>query len=605
VQQRRDVGNELVVVIIIRSTFECSRGLLLIDLTALCAVFRKSIRMPSGQQVTLKEELAEGGFAVVMRASNGHTTFALKRMVVGPGRGVVVPDKLQRAQTEVELLKRAHAASPELVVRLVEHLLDADAGLAWLLMEFAPLGSLKERLDALPLQRMHFAALVPLLVQVATALADLHALEPCIVHRDVKCENVLFFAHDRVKLCDFGSAKAGRSVPRTSRDIADAESDIEANTTPAYRAPEQVDLFSKLEQGPAVDAWAFGVLMFLALHGRHAFGGGEGGLSSLATFEWPDDTPGVPPTAERVCRMLLDKDPASRSSMRRLLATLAPMAKLQVPARHRHERTPKEDEGDASASAPKPRRLVSPRPVEPAPQAPTAPAPAPAPPTASLFASIDLVALGTVQAATQFLAQLHAALFADRDRRVVCECLAPAGVAFFSTFRAGWLRFTTVDAISGTFLAQYCELLAQKAALLGRYRVLDGSYALLCSAQEAPLFDAACAQVALQLCQGVVVLLGPLVAAAEQLNEEQRACAASAVGLVTEASRALLLASHVLSRNRSPECVALQDEFALGWRRCSRLFQWAAERRLPVQLFALPADVPTFDGAFVIPLATR
>jgi hypothetical protein len=311
--------------------------------------------------------------------------------------------------------------------------------------------------------------------------------------------------------------------------------------------------------------------------------------------------------------MLLVKDPASRCSMRRLLATLAPMAKLQVPARHRHERTPKEDEGDASSSssdcAPKPRKLVSPRPVEPAPQAPTAPAPVPAPvsptATASMFASIDLVALGTVQAATQFLAQLHAALFADRDRRVASECLAPAGMAFFSTFRAGWLRFATVDAISGTFLAQYCEFLAQKAALLGRYRVLDGSYALLCSAQEAPLFDAPCAQVALKLCQGVVALLGPLVAAAEELNEEQRACAASAVGLVTEASRALLLASHVLSRNRSPECVALQDEFALVWRRCGRLFQWAAERRLPVQLFALPADVPTFNGAFVIPLATR
>lgn len=581
---------------------------------------RDTVRMPSGQLIKIKAALAEGGFAIVFKASNAsHTPFALKRLVHSN-----VADRRARAVAEIDLMRRANAASPEHTARLVESVVDDVHGLAYLLVEFATDGSLKDRLDAAPVGRLAFGELAPWFVHVAIALSDLHALEPPIVHRDVKLENVLLFdGGRRAKLCDFGSARAGRSTPRSAREIADAEDDIAQHTTPAYRAPEQVDLYSAQELGPMVDCWAFGVALFLALYGRHAFGGGEGGLSSLSdSLEFPD-VPGVPKQAPMLCRMMLVKSPKQRATMRAMLATLAPLARMDLPKRHASSAA-----RSAPPPAPAPRRArdsdesesdddddVQPTAAPARAVQPAAVAAASTSATSDLveqtwrlgaaslcFFQVDLVALGTIEASAAFLKRLHELLFTGH-RSMAAECLAPRGVAFFRAFRDGWLRALAMDALAAQFLADYAHLLAQKAVLLNRYAVLDGNFALAHDAPPAAVLDGACAQLALQLCSSCMLVLGPLVAAADSLNEAQRACAASAAALVTEASNAFVLASHVLSRNGSPECVALAGgEYVLVFARIQRLFAWAATRRLPVELFALPPTPPVFNGQFVVPL---
>jgi eukaryotic-like serine/threonine-protein kinase len=105
-------------------------------------------------------------------------------------------------------------------------------------------------------------AVIALMTQVAEGLSAAHAAG--IVHRDLKPENV-FITHDgRVKILDFGLAKfsAGAESPLTLPGVT--------MRTVGYMAPEQL-------RGQAVDAradvFAFGVMLYEVITGRHPFRG--------------------------------------------------------------------------------------------------------------------------------------------------------------------------------------------------------------------------------------------------------------------------------------------------------------------------------------------
>ena len=74
-------------------------------------------------------------------------------------------------------------------------------------------------------------------------------------------ENFLVSKSYQIKLCDFGSATTAVYQPDNSwsankRNLL--EDDIAKQTTPMYRAPEMLDLYSNYKIDSQVDIWALG-----------------------------------------------------------------------------------------------------------------------------------------------------------------------------------------------------------------------------------------------------------------------------------------------------------------------------------------------------------
>ncbi len=129
--------------------------------------------------------------------------------------------------------------------------------------------------------------------QMCRALAHTHGLGVC--HRDIKPQNLLVDTHThRLKLCDFGSAKA-RAPParcrrrrrRAARPDARArgaqmlvrgEPNIAYICSRYYRAPELI--FGATDYTTAIDLWSVGCVMAELLLGQPLFPG-ESGVDQL------------------------------------------------------------------------------------------------------------------------------------------------------------------------------------------------------------------------------------------------------------------------------------------------------------------------------------
>ena len=140
-----------------------------------------------------------------------------------------------------------------------------------------------------------------LLTQTADALAVAHRAG--IVHRDVKPANLLITPDRRVKVTDFGIARAAddAQITRTGAVMG----------TPQYLSPEQA------RGNPAVsasDVYSLGVVGFECLTGRRPFEADSPVATALAHIQQPvPDLPAdLPDDLRTIVARALAKDPAER-----------------------------------------------------------------------------------------------------------------------------------------------------------------------------------------------------------------------------------------------------------------------------------------------------
>ncbi|HVE66738.1 MAG TPA: serine/threonine-protein kinase, partial [Thermoanaerobaculia bacterium] len=255
--------------------------------------------------------LGAGGMGTVYRA---HDTRLKRNVAIKVLSDAVThdPERLARFEREARLLaaiNHPHIAGI--------HGIDEAGGQQFLVMELVEGETLWDRLasGALPLGESLEVAR-----QISEALEAAH--EKGIVHRDLKPSNVQVGRDGRVKLLDFGLAKAlepdlsGSGVDSLSRSPTISHQMTGVGVilgTAAYMSPEQV-------RGRSVDRradiWALGVVLYEMLTGRRLFAG-ETVSDTLASVlktdpDWsllPAETPAI---VRRLLARCLERDPKQR-----------------------------------------------------------------------------------------------------------------------------------------------------------------------------------------------------------------------------------------------------------------------------------------------------
>ncbi|GAC1440534.1 MAG: Stk1 family PASTA domain-containing Ser/Thr kinase [Mycobacteriales bacterium] len=247
----------------------------------------------------LDRPVARGGMATVYTATDTRLDRVVAVKVMRPALAED-PDFVARFAREARAAARL--SSPE-VVAVHDQGTDPTTNTAYLVMEYVAGRTLRDVIrDGGPLSP---SRALSLLEPVLRALSAAHAAG--LVHRDVKPENVLLGDDGRVKVADFGLARAVET------------SNLTATTglligTVAYLAPEQVE---KGYADPRTDVYAAGILLWEMLTGTPPYDGDS--PLSVAYRHVNDDVPppsavvqGIPPAVDALAVKATRRDPSQR-----------------------------------------------------------------------------------------------------------------------------------------------------------------------------------------------------------------------------------------------------------------------------------------------------
>jgi Tol biopolymer transport system component len=211
------------------------------------------------------------------------------------------PQRLLRFQREAKLL--ASLNHPNIATI---HGLEDSGGTSYLVMELVPGDTLAQRIKrdgAVPVDEA-----LTIAKQIVDALEAAH--EKGIIHRDLKPANVKLTPEGKVKVLDFGLAKAF-SGDTLIDDMSNSPTLSMAATmqgvilgTAAYMSPEQA-------RGKAVDKrtdiWAFGCLLYELLTGKPTFHGEDITDILAAVVRAEPDWAALPPKIPSAIRTLLSR----------------------------------------------------------------------------------------------------------------------------------------------------------------------------------------------------------------------------------------------------------------------------------------------------------
>jgi len=332
---------------------------------------------PAGRYEIVRQ-IGQGAMATVYlaRQLDLDRDVALKELDrVGIGRPAVLAQRFLR---EARL---AGSLSHPNIVTVYEYF--EDAGRPFIAMEHAQRGSLREHITNLSLSQT-----IGVLDSLLAALT--HAETRGIVHRDIKPENILVTADGRIKIADFGIARAysvigGTLLTATGTTVG----------TPMYMAPEQA---TGKQISIATDLYAVGTVAFEMLLGRVPFGTGESPLAILwqhINEAHPDPRalrPDLDPGLSRWVEQLLAKDAADRPPSAAAASDALEEIALELLGSRWRRDAPLLAPAPANPPAAEPDQLAPRAPVATGPRHAVAPARDPADPGATRAAEIAVVA---------------------------------------------------------------------------------------------------------------------------------------------------------------------------------------------------------------------
>jgi eukaryotic-like serine/threonine-protein kinase len=254
----------------------------------------------------LLQRVGSGGMATVFKAEDLDLRRIVAVKLLHPG---LTGDALFLRRFQQEAHAAANLSHPNIVT--VHDIGVAESETAgnryFIVMEFVPGRVLKQVIrehiaetgEPLPVPRA-----LELAIQIAAGIGYAHRAG--LVHCDVKPQNVIVTPDDRVKVADFGIARA--------MSQASISGGNRLWGTPHYMSPEQS---SGEPATPASDVYAIGVILFEMLTGRVPFDAETLPALALKHMQEPpppvsEFNPMVPVQLEQIIKKVLSKEPASR-----------------------------------------------------------------------------------------------------------------------------------------------------------------------------------------------------------------------------------------------------------------------------------------------------
>ncbi|MCH7548037.1 MAG: protein kinase [Candidatus Krumholzibacteriota bacterium] len=220
------------------------------------------------------------------------------------------PERLARFDREARTLATLQHANIASIYGF-----ESAGDVRFLVMELVDGEDLSDRLQsgAIPIDEA-----IDLAVQLAEGMAAAHTVG--IIHRDLKPANLKITPEGKLKILDFGLARAYADDQASDLDLENSPTITAAMTqagvilgTAAYMSPEQA-------RGKRVDhrsdIWSFGVVLLEMLTGSRVFEGEtvSDTLAGVLRAELPwDQLPKhTPPTLRRLLSRCLERDPSRR-----------------------------------------------------------------------------------------------------------------------------------------------------------------------------------------------------------------------------------------------------------------------------------------------------
>ncbi|XP_060926972.1 cyclin-G-associated kinase isoform X1 [Limanda limanda] len=279
-------------------------------------------------KLRIRRVIAEGGFAFVYEAQDMSSgkDYALKRLLSNE------EEKSKEIIQEVCFMKKlsGHPNTVQFCSAASISKEESDTGQA----EFLILTELCKGQLVDFIKRVEERALLScdtvlkVFYQTCRGVQHMHKQKPPIIHRDLKIENLLISNQGTIKLCDFGSATTVSHYPDYSwsaQKRSMVEDEITRNTTPAYRTPEMIDLYSNFPINEKQDIWALGCILYLLCFKQHPFE--EGAKLQIVNGKYAIPQNDVKYTVyHNLIRSMLKVNPEERLSITELVNQLQEIA---------------------------------------------------------------------------------------------------------------------------------------------------------------------------------------------------------------------------------------------------------------------------------------